>query len=328
METLHDLGTQAQLWMWAGIGIGLLLAGAVGGLAAWQRSERAFPLGALVFLLCMGLPAATGSARLAAEAVAVQERTVPARGRLLGYEVESAAEAVQRRRPRGRGAQKPRVAFTTPAGQRVEFLGLGGSRSGLAVGSEVPVRHDPVRPEDALVADFQTLWGPAWALGAFATFALSGAAVLAAGLGARRGAAAGVTAGLATGPMTKSQRRAARQRQAERAAMPAAPAAAASSPPTPAPPPPRQRVADAVHAVGIVLLLLAVPAPVITMQARALQVVSVVFAAVAAGLVCLVAAHVLRQRGGAEAAGWPWIPSLLALNFGYFALGGWLFTRA
>ena len=65
MEALQDTGTQAQLWMWAGIGIGLLLGGAAGGIAAWLGDARALTLGLAVFLLCMGLPAATGALRLA-----------------------------------------------------------------------------------------------------------------------------------------------------------------------------------------------------------------------------------------------------------------------
>jgi hypothetical protein len=151
MEALQDTGTQAQLWMWAGIGIGLLLGGAAGGIAAWLGDARALTLGLAVFLLCMGLPAATGALQLAQVAVQVQEQTVPARGRLLGYEAESASEAQRRKRPGGRPAQRPRVAFTTPEGQRLEFLGLGGSRSGLEVGAEVPVRYVAARPQEALV---------------------------------------------------------------------------------------------------------------------------------------------------------------------------------
>ncbi len=325
MESLHELGTRAQLWMWAGIGIGLVLGPAAGGLAAWRRDPRAFTLGLAIFLLCMGLPAATGAVRLAQEAVQVQERTVPARGRLLGYEAESAREAERRQRPRGRPAQRPRVAFTTPEGQRVEFLGLGGSRSGLAVGAEVPVRHAPANPADALVADFQTLWGPAWAVGAFGTFALSGAAVFLAGLaGGRRTVPAGQ--GGPTGPMTKSERRAARTK--------AQAATKASQTATPAPAEPARRpLARVLHGAGVALLLAAVPLPVMVMQARPLEIVAVVFAAIAAGLVGLMAAQGLARRsaagqGSPEPARWPLIPALLSVNFGYFALGAWLFTRA
>lgn len=323
METLNDTGTQAQLWMWAGIGIGLLLGGAVGGIAAWLGDARAFALGGAVFMLCLGLPASTGAVRLAQVAVQVQEQTVPARGRLLGYEAESAREAEIRRRPRGRPAQRPRVAFTTPEGQRVEFLGLGGSRSGLAVGAEVPVRYAAARPQDALVADFQTLWGPAWALGAFGTFGLSGAAVFLLGLVAgRRGADAAPGApGAPSRPLTKAERRAARAA----VQMPAKPVTTA-----PAEPPRRDLMARGLHGASVGLLLLAVPLPVMLMKARPLEVVAVVFAGVTAGLVGLMAAQWRAQRATGQpmaSARWPLIPALLALNFGYFALGAWLFTR-
>jgi len=293
MEALQETGTQAQLWMWAGIGIGLLLGGAAGGIAAWLGDARALTLGLAVFLLCMGLPAATGALRLAQVAVQVQEQTVPARGQLLGYEAETASEAQRRKRPGGRPAQRPRVAFTTPEGQRLEFLGLGGSRSGLAVGAEVPVRYVVARPQEALVADFQTLWGPAWALGAFGTFALSGAAVFLLGMAAgRRGAA-------------------------EKPAPASAPAT-------------RDPLARGLHLASVSVLLLAVPLPVMAMRARPTEIVAVVFTTITAGLVGLIAAQVLAQRAatGGEPAQWPLIPALLALNFGYFALGAWLFTRA
>ncbi len=319
MEALHETGTQAQLWMWAGIGIGLLLGGAAGGIAAWLGDARALTLGLAVFLLCMGLPAATGALRLAQVAVQVQEQTVPARGRLLGYEAESASEAQRRKRPGGRPAQRPRVAFTTPEGQRLEFLGLGGSRSGLAVGAEVPVRYVAERPQEALVADFQTIWGPAWALGAFATFALSGAVVFLLGMtGGGRGAAQ--VTGAPTRPMTKSERRAARA------------LAQTATKPAPAPPaaaPTRDPLSRGLHLASVGLLLLAVPLPVMLMQARPMQVVAVVFAALTAGLVGLIVAQALAQRAAAdgEPARWPLIPALLALNLGYFALGAWLFTR-
>jgi hypothetical protein len=218
---------------------------------------------------------------------------VPARGRLLGYEAESASEAQRRKRPGGRPAQRPRVAFTTPEGQRLEFLGLGGSRSGLEVGAEVPVRYVAARPQEALVADFQTLWGPAWALGAFGTFALSGAAVFLLGMAAaRRGAA-------------------------EKPAPASAPAT-------------RDLLARGLHLASVGVLLLAVPLPVMAMRARPMEIVAVVFAAITAGLVGLIVAQVLARRAatGGEPAQWPLIPALLALNFGYFALGAWLFTRA
>jgi hypothetical protein len=322
MEALLDTGTQAQLWMWAGIGIGLLLGGAAGGIAAWLGDARALTLGLAVFLLCMGLPAATGALRLAQVAVQVQEQTVPARGRLLGYEAETASEAQRRKRPGGRPAQRPRVAFTTPEGQRLEFLGLGGSRSGLAVGAEVPVRYVAARPQEALVADFQTLWGPAWALGAFGTFALSGAAVFLLGMaGGGRGAAE--KPGAPTRPLTKSERRAARA-LVQTAAKPE-PASA----PAPAPAP-RDPLARGLHLASVGLLLLAVPLPVVWMRARPMEIVAVVFAAITAGLVGLIVAQVLARRAatGGEPAQWPLIPALLALNFGYFALGAWLFTRA
>jgi hypothetical protein len=333
MESLHELGTQAQLWMWAGIGIGLVLGAAAGGLLAWLRDPRAFALGLAVFLLCMGLPAGTGAVRLAQEAVQVQARTVPARGRLLGYEAESAQEAALRRRPGGRPAQRPHVAFTTPEGQRVAFLGLGGSRSGLAVGAEVPVRYTPGNPRSALVADFQTLWGPAWALGAFGSFALSGAAVFLAGLRGAPGGAAPAGAA-ASRSMTKGERRAAQlaARQAARQATGEAPPAAAESARA-GPADERPMRARALHAASVVVLLAAVPVPVMTMQARPMAVVAVVFAAVSAGLVGLIGAWWLARRrdmaaSAAEPARWPLIPALLALNFGYFALGAWLFTRA
>ncbi len=323
METLQDVGTQAQLWMWAGIGIGLLLGGAVGGIAAWLGHASALTLGLAVFLLCMGLPAATGALRLAQVAVQVQEQTVPARGRLLGYETESATEAQRRKRPGGRPAQRPRVAFTTPQGQRLEFVGLGGSRSGLTVGAEVPVRYVAERPQDALVADFQTLWGPAWALGAFGTFALSGAAVFLLGMvaGGRGADEAQVAPGAPTRPLTKAERRAARAA----AQMPAKPVPAA-----PAEPPRRDPLARGLFAASVGLLLLAVPLPVMLMKARPLEVVAVVFAGITAGLVGLIAAQWRAHRAAGAAmapAQWPLIPALLALNFGYFALGAWLFTR-
>jgi hypothetical protein len=300
MEALQDTGTQAQLWMWAGIGIGLLLGGAAGGIAAWLGDARALTLGLAVFLLCMGLPAATGALRLAQVAVQVQEQTVPARGRLLGYEAESASEAQRRKRPGGRPAQRPRVAFTTPEGQRLEFLGLGGSRSGLAVGAEVPVRYVAARPQEALVADFQTLWGPAWALGAFGTFALSGAAVFLLGMAGRAAA-----------------------QKATQTAVKPAPALVSE-------PHRRHRLARGLHLASVGLLLLAVPLPVVWMRARPMEIVAVVFAAITAGLVGLIVAQVLARRAatGGEPAQWPLIPALLALNFGYFALGAWLFTRA
>ncbi|MCA3241254.1 MAG: DUF3592 domain-containing protein [Rubrivivax sp.] len=320
MEALQDTGTQAQLWMWAGIGIGLLLGGAAGGIAAWLGDARALTLGLAVFQLCMGLPAATGALRLAQVAVQVQEQTVPARGRLLGYEAESASEAQRRKRPGGRPAQRPRVAFTTPEGQRLEFLGLGGSRSGLAVGAEVPVRYVAARPQEALVADFQTLWGPAWALGAFGTFALSGAAVFLLGM-AGSGRVAAEAPGVPSRPMTKSERRAARK-LVQPAAKPA--------PLSPAVPPARDPLSRGLHLASVGLLLLAVPLPVMWMRARPMEVVAVVFAAITAGLVGLIVAQALARRAatGGEPARWPLIPALLALNFGYFALGAWLFTRA
>jgi len=64
----------------------------------------------------------------------------------------------------------PIVQYTTPDGQKRRVKGLGGSAAGKDWGDAVEVRFRIADPSQALVADFQNMWGGVWALGLFGGF--------------------------------------------------------------------------------------------------------------------------------------------------------------
>ncbi len=60
----------------------------------------------------------------------------------------------------------PRVRFSTPSGQAVEFVhGFYSNPPGFAVGEAVAVHFDPARPQNAKLGGFFSLWGLAIVFG-------------------------------------------------------------------------------------------------------------------------------------------------------------------
>jgi hypothetical protein len=56
----------------------------------------------------------------------------------------------------------PEVAFTTADGRRTSFRSREGGNRAIPRGTVVPVLYDPADPQNAMIAQFGSMWG--WAL--------------------------------------------------------------------------------------------------------------------------------------------------------------------
>lgn len=145
----------ALLLFWGGVGIGLLL----GGLAGWLAG---FSWGIAVGCLVIGAGGLAGAGHLGWHRWHSLADTQQAEGVLIDY--------VRREDTDGNGRRTatfaPRVRFRDGGGVVRETLGLGGDRR-FEPGDAVTVRYRPGQPDEALIADFQNLWGGVWGLALF-----------------------------------------------------------------------------------------------------------------------------------------------------------------
>lgn len=142
--------------------LSLLVGPMLGGLLGWRKGlEAGIALGCLVI----------GAAGLAAAGIAAWQRwqvvggTEVAQGQLVGFVSERSHSGGKLTE-----TSAPLVTYTTPDGETRQVKGLGGGLSGLSVGDSVEVRYRPDNPAQAVVADFQNIWGVVWGMGIFGLF--------------------------------------------------------------------------------------------------------------------------------------------------------------
>lgn len=154
--------TQAILTFWGGVMAGLL----IGGLLGWWRGMF---WGVAVGCLLIGSGASVAAGSLAWKRWQFVSHSVLVSGRLLGQHAG------------------PQVEFAGSDGRMHQVHGLGGSQSAVQEGGAVPVRYPAADPSQAIVADFQNLWGGVLAFTLFGALPLAfGAFFLAMALQGRR----------------------------------------------------------------------------------------------------------------------------------------------
>ncbi|OUL98703.1 DUF3592 domain-containing protein [Variovorax sp. JS1663] len=140
-----------------------LLGPLSGALLGWRKGfESGIALGCLV----IGLTGLAMAGWVAMHRYASIAGTEPAQGRLVDFVEETSKDAKGRRTT----TLAPLVEFAGPDGRLHQVKGLGGSRREVGIGEAVEVRYRSADPSQALVADFQNLWGPVLALGIFGLF--------------------------------------------------------------------------------------------------------------------------------------------------------------
>lgn len=140
--------TSLILLFWAAMLGGLLL----GLLVGWWRGMF---WGVGVGCLVIGLGASTAAGLLAWQRWQFVSHATLVQGTLRGFN------------------SGPQVEFRTPDGTVHQVHGLGGSQSGQSEGDAVPVRYPAADPSQAIVADFQNLWGGVLAFTLFGALPLA-----------------------------------------------------------------------------------------------------------------------------------------------------------
>ena len=140
--------TQLILIFWGAVFAGLALGGLIGW---WRGMTWGFAIGCLV----IGLGSGSAAGLMAFQRWQFVQKGVLVQGTLL------------------RDRNGPEVQFHTPDGITHLVHGLGGSQSGKAPGDPVPVRYPAADPSQALVADFQNLWGGVLAFTLFGALPLA-----------------------------------------------------------------------------------------------------------------------------------------------------------
>jgi len=144
-------------------GASLLLGPVLGSLVGWRKGiEWGVGIGALL----IGMAGLYGAATLGWHRYQSIAGTESVQGSL----IEFVDEVVRDGKGRSSTVRAPVVEYTTPDGQKRRVKGLGGSASGKDWGDAVDVRYRLADPSQALVADFQNMWGGVWALGLFGGF--------------------------------------------------------------------------------------------------------------------------------------------------------------
>ncbi len=147
---------QALLWFFAALLLGPLVGAAVG----WRSSfERGVGVGCLLIgLLTSGL-----GLWVAMDRWSQLRDTVAVTGQLLEYVEEPVTNSDRSVST----TLAPRVRYLGPDGQAYVATGLGGSQADREAGAAVPVRYRRDHPEQAVIADFQNVWGAVLALAIF-----------------------------------------------------------------------------------------------------------------------------------------------------------------
>jgi hypothetical protein len=144
-------------------GLSLLVGPAIGGLAGWLKNLFwGAGIGALL-IGCAGLYAA---ATIGWQRYQSIEGTASVQGSLVEFVEESSKDS----KGRTTVSRAPIVEYIAADGQKRKVKGLGGSLSDKEWGDPVEVRYSIADPAQALVADFQNMWGPVWGFGIFGLF--------------------------------------------------------------------------------------------------------------------------------------------------------------
>ena len=144
-------------------GLSLLVGPAIGGLAGWLRNLFwGVGVGALL-IGCAGLYAAATIGWHRYQSIA---GTASVQGSLVEFVEERSKDS----NGRTTVSRAPIVEYTAADGQKRRVKGLGGGLSDKEWGDPVEVRYSLADPAQALVADFQNMWGAVWGLGLFGLF--------------------------------------------------------------------------------------------------------------------------------------------------------------
>ncbi|MET3440053.1 hypothetical protein ABIC94_000799 [Variovorax paradoxus] len=144
-------------------GLSLLVGPAVGGLAGWLKNLFwGVGVGALL-IGCAGLYAAATIGWQRYQSIA---GTASVQGSLVEFVEERSKDS----KGRTTVSRAPVVEYVAADGQTRRVKGLGGGLSDKEWGDPVEVRYSVADPAQALVADFQNMWGAVWGLGLFGLF--------------------------------------------------------------------------------------------------------------------------------------------------------------
>lgn len=144
-------------------GLSLLAGPAIGGLVGWLKT---FFWGVGVGALLIGCAGLYGAATVGWHRYQSIAGTVSVQGSLVEFVEERGKDS----NGRTTMSRAPIVEYTASDGQKHRVKGLGGGLSGKEWGDAVEVRYSKADPTQALVADFQNMWGIVWGLGIFGGF--------------------------------------------------------------------------------------------------------------------------------------------------------------
>lgn len=144
-------------------GLSLLAGPAIGGLVGWLKT---FFWGVGVGALLIGCAGLYGAATIGWHRYQSIAGTASVQGSLVEFVEERSKDS----KGRTTTSRAPIVEYTASDGQKRRVKGLGGGLSDKEWGDPVAVRYSVADPAQALVADFQNMWGPVWGLGIFGAF--------------------------------------------------------------------------------------------------------------------------------------------------------------
>ncbi|MRR08974.1 DUF3592 domain-containing protein, partial [bacterium] len=152
-----DLAYRLLLWL---LGALFLVGPLVGFLVG---RVKGLMVGVGVGCLIIGLTGLTATVRVGWERWHQLQGSASAEGVLMEFRETVAKDA----QGRTTSSRDPVVRFVAADGTAHELKGLGGSQREKSPGDKVPVRYLPEAPDQALVDDFQNLWGPTSGFAAF-----------------------------------------------------------------------------------------------------------------------------------------------------------------
>ncbi|MEJ1169762.1 DUF3592 domain-containing protein [Variovorax sp. CCNWLW235] len=144
-------------------GLSLLVGPAIGGLAGWLKN---FFWGVGIGALLIGCAGLYAAATVGWQRYQSIEGTASVQGSLVEFVEERSKDS----NGRTTVSRAPVVEYVAADGQKRLVKGLGGGLSDKEWGDAVEVRYSIADPAQALVADFQNMWGPVWGFGIFGLF--------------------------------------------------------------------------------------------------------------------------------------------------------------
>ncbi|MGJ7526625.1 DUF3592 domain-containing protein [Variovorax sp. GB1P17] len=144
-------------------GFSLLVGPAIGGLVGWLKT---FFWGVGVGALLIGCAGLYGAVSVGWHRYQSIAGTASVQGSLVEFVEERSKDS------NGRTivTRAPIVEYTASDGLKRRVKGLGGGLADKEWGDPVEVRYSKADPAQALVADFQNMWGIVWGLGIFGGF--------------------------------------------------------------------------------------------------------------------------------------------------------------